>query len=118
MIGRGKGQDFAAPDEEKLVMKKLMMCVLIALMAATAGAQSLGTTISKKQQQRKLAPPPPVSKQQVEGVVPRAFQSGGNPLQMINPYANSAKYGTADQHVVIDPETGKWKGIKLFSFIF
>jgi hypothetical protein len=88
-------------------------------MAATAGAQSLGTTISKKQQQRKLAPPPPpVSKQQVEGVVPRAFQSGGNPLQMINPYANSAKYGTADQHVVIDPETGKWKGIKLFSFIF
>ena len=98
-------------------MKKLTMCVLIAL-AATAGAQTLETTISKKRQQKKIAPPPPVSKQQVEGVIPRAFQPGGNPLQMINPYAPAAKYGTADQHVVIDPETGKWKGIKLFTILF
>lgn len=98
-------------------MKKLTMCVLIAF-AVTAGAQSLRAPMSKKQQQKKIAPPPPVYKESVDGVIPRAFQPGGNPLQMINPYANPAKYGTADQHVVIDPETGKWKGIKLFTFNF
>ena len=100
-------------------MKKLTLCVLIAL-ATTSGAQTLGTTLSKKQQQRKklLQPPPVTTKTEVDGVVPRAFQPGGNPLQMINPNADPAKYGTAADHVVIDPETGKWKGIKLFTFIF
>jgi hypothetical protein len=96
-------------------MKTLMLSVLVAL-AATAGAQTLRAPISKKQ--KKIAPPaPPIYKQEVDGVIPRAFQAGGNPLQMINPYA-PAKYGTADQHVVIDPDNGKWKGIKLFTFIF
>ncbi len=100
-------------------MKTLMVCVLIAL-AATAGAQTLETTVSKKQQQRKkLLQPPPVSPAtELGGVIPRAFQPGGNPLQMINPNADPAKYGTAYQHVVIDPETGKWKGIKLFTILF
>jgi hypothetical protein len=36
---------------------------------------------------------------------------------MLNPYA-PAKYGTAAQSVVLDPDTGKWKGIKLFEFLF
>jgi hypothetical protein len=101
-------------------MKKLIVCGLIALLAAAAGAQTLGTTLSKKQQQRKklLQPPPVTPRTEVDGVVPRAFQPGGNPLQMINPLANPEKYGTAAQHVVIDPETGKWKGIKLFTILF
>lgn len=96
-------------------MRKLALGILIAL-AATAGAQTLRAPASKKAT-KKIAPPPPVYKQEVDGVIPRAFQPGGNPLQMLNPYA-PAKYGTAEQHVVIDPQTGKWKGIKLFTVNF
>ena len=105
-------------------MKKLstMSCrwalggsILIAL-AVSAGAQTLRAPITKKQVKRP-APPPPIYKKTVDGVVPRAFQPGGNPLQMLNPKA-PAKYGTAEDHVVLDPETGKWKGIKLFTFNF
>ena len=65
---------------------------------------------------RKPAPPPPIYRENVQGVVPRAVR-GGNPLQMLNPNA-PARYGTAEQSVVIDPETGKWKGIKLFEIFF
>ena len=97
-------------------MKILAMSILIAL-AATAGAQSVRAPISKKQQQKRIVEPPPISKQEVDGVLPRAFQPGGNPLQMLNPAA-PAKYGTAEQHVVYDPQTGKWKGIKLFTINF
>jgi hypothetical protein len=96
-------------------MKKLMVSILIAL-AATAGAQTLRAPIAKKQVKRAV-PPPPVYKQNVDGVVARAFQPGGNPLQMVNPKA-PAKYGTAEQAVLLDPDTGKWKGIKLLSFNF
>jgi hypothetical protein len=87
--------------------------ILIAL-AVSAGSQTLRAPITKK---KRPAPPPPVYKQKVDGVLPRAFQQGGNPLQMLNPYA-PAKYGTTEDHVVLDPETGKWKGIKLFTFNF
>jgi hypothetical protein len=96
-------------------MKKLAIGILLAF-AATAGAQTLRAPVSKKQT-KKVAAPPVVQKEQVEGVLPRAFQPGGNPLQMLNPAA-PAKYGTAEQHVMIDPETGKWKGIKLFTINF
>jgi hypothetical protein len=97
-------------------MKKLAVGILLALIA-TAGAQSLRAPISKKQTKKITQPPPPIAKQPVEGVLARAFQPGGNPLQMLNPAA-PAKYGTAEQHVVLDPETGKWKGIKLLTFNF
>lgn len=96
-------------------MKIVTISILIAF-AATAGAQTLREPISKKQS-KKIAPAPPLSKQEIDGVLPRAFQPGGNPLQMLNPAA-PARYGTAVQHVVIDPETGKWKGIKLFTINF
>jgi hypothetical protein len=43
--------------------------------------------------------------------------AGGNPLQMLNPYA-PAKYGTAAQSVVLDPDNAKWKGIKLLEADF
>jgi hypothetical protein len=89
--------------------------ILIAL-AVSADAQTLRAPITKKQVKRPAAPPP-IYKKAVDGVVPRAFQAGGNPLQMLNPKA-PAKYGTTEDHVVLDPETGKWKGIKLFTFNF
>ena len=48
----------------------------------------------------------------MQGVIPRALR-GRNPLQMFNPNA-PAKCGTAGQIVIVDPDSGKWKGIKLF----
>jgi hypothetical protein len=89
---------------------------IVLALVASAGAQTLHAPITKKHVKRP-APPPPIYKQKVDGVIPRAFQPGGNPLQMLNPYA-PPKYGTAEEHVVLDPETGKWKGIKLFTFNF
>lgn len=90
--------------------------LLLVALVVSASAQTLQAPVSKKRVKHP-APPPPLSKKTIDGVVPRAFQAGGNPLQMVNPYA-PAKYGTAEEHVVLDPETGKWKGIKLFTFNF
>lgn len=94
-------------------MKKLTLSILIALVA-TAGAQTFKAPMKKRT--IKTAPPP-IQRQNVQGVIPRGFQNGGNPLQMLNPKA-PARYGTAEQSVVLDPDTGKWKGIKLFTINF
>ena len=97
-------------------MKTLMIAMLVAL-AATASAQTFTAPIGPQPLVRAMATPPPLlQRPQVQGVVARGVR-GGNPLQMINPMA-PAKYGTAAQSVVIDPETGKWKGIKLFEILF
>jgi hypothetical protein len=54
---------------------------------------------------------------EVTGVIPRAIR-GGNPLQMLNPFA-PAKYGTAEENVVLDPDApGKSDGIKLLNISF
>ncbi len=54
----------------------------------------------------------------MQGVMPRAFQRGGNPLQMLNPKA-PARYGTWVESTCFDPDIpGKWKGIKLFEIVF
>jgi hypothetical protein len=113
---RGNGQELARLDGRKSIMKKLTISILIALVA-TAGAQTLRAPIVSKKHAKRPAPAPPVYRENVSGVLPRAFQNGGNPLQMLNPKA-PAKYGTAEQSVVFDPETGKWKGIKLFTINF
>jgi hypothetical protein len=56
-------------------------------------------------------------KPEITGVIPRAIR-GGNPLQMLNPFA-PAKYGTAEENSVLDPNiTGQEHGIKLFSLSF
>lgn len=95
-------------------MKKYLSILLITL-AATASAQTFRTPATAKKA-KKPAPPPPVYKENVQGVIPRAVR-GGNPLQMLNPKA-PAKYGTAAQSVILDPDTGKWRGIKLFEILF
>lgn len=54
---------------------------------------------------------------EVAGVIPRVIR-GGNPLQMLNPFA-PRKYGTAEENVVLDPnKPGKWDGIKFLSISF
>jgi hypothetical protein len=56
-------------------------------------------------------------KPQVTGVIPRISQ-GGDPLQMLNPFA-PAKYGTAEEETVLDPDVpGRGDGIKLLSVSF
>jgi len=100
---------------------KTYLIVALAMfgMVATASAQGTQGTQSfaapaKPQPTR---PAPPISTREVTGVVPRAIR-GGNPLQMLNPRA-PAKYGKAEESVTFDPQNpGKWKGIKLFSFVF
>ncbi|MDB6147757.1 MAG: hypothetical protein JWO45_1421 [Spartobacteria bacterium] len=55
--------------------------------------------------------------QAVSGVIPRAIR-GGNPLQMLNPFA-PAKHGTAEENVSLDPEVpGNGNRINLFSISF
>ena len=97
-------------------MKTLMIAILAALVTS-ASAQTFTAPIGPQKPVRAMETPPPLlQRPDVQGVVPRAAR-GGNPLQMLNPMA-PAKYGTAAQSVVIDPETGKWKGIKLFEIFF
>jgi hypothetical protein len=56
-------------------------------------------------------------KPEVTGVIPRITR-GGDPLQMLNPFA-PAKYGTAEENTVLDPDVpGRGDGIKLFSVSF
>jgi hypothetical protein len=51
------------------------------------------------------------------GVIPRMMRSG-DPLQMLNVRA-PAKYGTAEENVVWDPDVpGRGNGIKLLSISF
>jgi hypothetical protein len=90
--------------------------LLIMTAVAAMGAPQTLTAPIRSGAVRKPAPPPLIYRKNVQGVVPRAIR-GGNPLQMLNPRA-PAKYGTAEQSVVVDPETGKWKGIKLFEIFF
>ena len=105
-------------------MKKLLILGVLILVAGSVVAQSprkkttsTFTTTARGRKQGPTPTPPPIRRQEVTGVLPRAFQPGGNPLQMLNPKA-PAQYGTAEDSVVLDPDTGKWKGIKLFSFNF
>lgn len=95
-------------------MKKCAGILVIAL-AATASAQTFRTSATKRDI-RRPAPPPSVFNEDVQGVIPR-YVRGGNPLQMFNPNA-PAKYGTAAESVILDPDTEKWKGIKLLEIDF
>ena len=101
---------------------KYILAIFIALaFAATASAQSSQSYRSPVGKQQPVRPtgvkPPPVEQtREFEGSIPAAVR-GGNPLQMLNPMAPE-KYGTAHEHVVYEPYTWKWKGIKLFEIVW
>jgi hypothetical protein len=58
-----------------------------------------------------------ISRPAVSGVIPRAVR-GGNPLQMLNPFA-PAKYGTSEENISVDPDVpGKVNGINFVSIPF
>jgi len=102
-------------------MRKLVAFGIFVAVAGLALAQSpqvqKKTFTAKVQKKPRPAPtPPPLKKENTEGVLVRAAR-GGNPLQMLNPKA-PAVYGKAEDSVELDPDTGKWKGIKLFTINF
>jgi hypothetical protein len=58
-----------------------------------------------------------LSSRDVSGVVPRAIR-GGQPLQMLNPFA-PPKYGRAGESVSVDPDDpGRVNGINFVSISF
>ena len=99
-------------------MKTLMIAMLAAL-ATTASAQEFRAPIGRQKPVRAMETPPPLlERPAVDGVAPRAFGPGRNPLQMLNPWA-PARYGTWVDSTSFDPNhPGKWNGIKLFEIIF
>ncbi len=102
-------------------MKKSLTSVLLVVVATILMAQPPQTasfTAPIKSKQAKPTQPPPLQPQETRGVLVRAFSRGHNPIQMLNPKANPAKYGTSEQHVAFDPYTGRPMGIKLLEFVF
>jgi hypothetical protein len=102
-------------------MKKLVVLGILITAATLVFAQSpqvqKKTFTAKTTTKKRPAPSaPPVRKGNTDGVLPRMAR-GGNPLQMLNPKA-PPEYGRAEDSVELDPETGKWKGIKLFTINF
>jgi hypothetical protein len=93
---------------------------LIAFAAAgflTLGQPVHAASFESKHHARQTHRAAAISQPVVSGVIPRAIH-GGNPLQMLNPFA-PAKYGTGDENVSLDPDVpGKVNGINLFSISF
>ena len=88
------------------------------LSAATSQhASSHSTTLLQRRHSVQSHRPVAEAGPQVTGVIARASRSG-NPLQTLNPLAQ-AKYGTAEENVLLDPDRpGKWDGIKLLGISF
>jgi len=102
-------------------MKKLVMLGVLMVVASLAFGQSPQPrkktfTAKTTTKVRPATSPPPLRKENTEGVLARAAR-GGNPFQMLNPKAPPV-YGTAEENVVLDPDTGKWKGIRLLTINF
>jgi hypothetical protein len=102
-------------------MKKYLISALLIITAASGIAQTQTFTAPMKAghaPKSAVNKPPPLQSKQMHGVLARAFAHGNNPLQMLNPKAPPAKYGTSEQHVAYDPYTGKPMGIKLLEIVF
>src|SRR5437763_16649391 len=98
-------------------MKTFIIAILAALVT-TASAQEYRAPIGPQKPVRAMETPPPLLlRPAVEGVVPRAFGPGRNPVQMLNPWA-PARYGTWVVSTAFDPNpAGKWHGITLIEII-
>src|SRR5437016_11875293 len=102
-------------------MKKLVVSGILIMAASLAFGQPPQThkktfTAKTGAKVKPTPSPPPLKKENTEGVLARAAR-GGNPFQMLNAKA-PPQYGKAEDSVELDPDTGKWKGIKLFTINF
>jgi hypothetical protein len=106
--------------------KTLIACLATGLLTLGQPARAAGTpttapshtaSFESRHHARQTAQPAALSQRAVSGVIPRAIR-GGNPLQMLNPFA-PAKYGTAEENVSFDPDVpGKANGINFFRVSF
>ncbi|MEY2481882.1 MAG: hypothetical protein QOK24_410, partial [Verrucomicrobiota bacterium] len=104
--------------------KELCMRTKILIAWLAAGLLMLGQPASAapksfkfRQQARQNQRPAILSERTVSGLIPRAIR-GGNPLQMLNPFA-PAKYGTARENLSVDPDVpGRVNGINFVSISF
>src|SRR4051812_26760257 len=103
-------------------MKTILSLCLVVFLAGSAFAQepkksSFSAHGKPAAAVRANKEPAPLRRSEVVGALPRGFR-GGNPLQMLNPKA-PAKYGNWVQSTSFDSQVpGKWKGIKLFEWVF
>ena len=82
--------------------------------ATRQNSSSHSATFAHRHPAVQIREPAVALKPEVTGVIPRAAR-GGNPLQMLNPFA-PAKYGSAEENSVADPNLpGRGDGIKLLS---
>ena len=106
--------------------KALIVCLALGFLSAvqSTGAAGNRTTIlprrasfESRQPARPTRRPAIVSQRAVSGVIPRAVR-GGNPLQMLNPFA-PVNYGTARESISINPDVpGQVNGINFVSILF
>jgi hypothetical protein len=106
--------------------KTLIACLANGLLAFGQPARAAGNPATarshtaffeSRHHARPTHRPPTLPEQNISGAIPRAIR-GGNPLQMLNPFA-PAKYGTAEENVSLDREVpGKGNGINLFTTSF
>jgi hypothetical protein len=106
--------------------KTLIACLVAELLTLGQPAQAASThatarshtaSFESRHHARQTPLPAALPQPTVSGVIPRAIR-GGNPLQMLNPFA-PAKYGTAEENVSLDPDVpGKANGINFFSISF
>ena len=99
----------------------LIACLTITVMTVGQPVWAAGkptiTSFESGHHGRQTHRPVTLPRMAVSGVVPRAIR-GGNPLEMLNPFA-PAKYGTAEENVSLDPDLpGKANGISFFSVSF
>ena len=101
-------------------------CLAVALLALGQPARAAGRAETVRFhtasfEHRHFVPrahhPENVRDENISGVIPRVSR-GSNPLQMLNPLA-PAKYGTAEENALLDPDApGKASGINFFSISF
>ena len=97
--------------------KTLIACLIAGLLTLGQPAWADRNPFESRQNARQTHRPAIVARSAVSGVIPTAIR-GGNPLQMLNPFA-PAKYGTAEESVSLYPDVpGKWNGIKFVSISF
>jgi hypothetical protein len=101
---------------KKLVLLGVLMVVAGFVFAQPPQPQKKTFAAKANGKSRPSQTAPPLRRENREGVLARAAR-GGNPFQMLNPKA-PAVYGRAEDNVFLDPDTGKWKGIKLLTINF
>jgi hypothetical protein len=101
----------------KTIVSMLVVLAVVTSVSAEPQKKSYVATSRVKTASHVPKSPPVTPMGDVRGAIPRGV-NGGNPLQMLNPKA-PARYGTWVDNTSFDPNVpGKWKGIKLFEWVF